>query len=109
MIVKVRLQNRGNASLDWVNALDGRSSLLVGDKSFNHNGDAERTFPGALLLGEIPPDGYQERRMVYEVTSASLDGLDAATLALVSTEQLGDGEDPTTASSIGLVHLPRPR
>lgn len=108
VLVKLRIQNRGNKSLDWGNLLDGRSVLLVGEKSFNHDGDVESNIPGQLYLGEIPPDGYQVRTMAYEVTRKSLPDLGTAVLALVSTRQLEEeNEDPTTASSLGLLHVPR--
>lgn len=111
VILNLEITNHGNSPLNWDNEIDGRTQLIVGAKTFDHDGDAESNLPGTLdQVGQsIPPDGSDQRAMVYDVTSPSLGKLHSteAFLAVISTKQLEQGDDITTASKVGLVRLPR--
>jgi hypothetical protein len=110
-VLKLKITNRGDKPLDWGNQLDGRTTLLVGEKTFAHNGDAEFLLPGEIdTVGTpIPPDGTQTRFMVYDVTKPSLSELKSghALLGVLSTAQLEAGEDLSSTGEIALLHLER--
>jgi hypothetical protein len=108
VILKVQIKNISKKPLDWGNALDGRTQLFLGDKTFNHDGNAEANLPGTLYAESIPPDGNESRWLVYDVTKPSIGKVRSpqALLGVISTEQLEQGNDPSTATFVGLAHLP---
>jgi hypothetical protein len=108
VILRVNVRNRGAKPLNWDNLLDGRSQLLVDTKTFDHDGNAESNLPGSLdSVGQsIPPDGSSDRSLVFDVTKPSVSNVRDGFLVFISTADLENGLDPSTAGKIGLVRVP---
>ena len=108
VILRVNVRNRGTKPLNWDNLLDGRSQLLVGTKTFDHDGIAESNLPGSLdSVGQsIPPDGSSDRSLVFDVTKPSVARVREGFLVFITTADLENGLDPSTAGKIGLVRVP---
>jgi hypothetical protein len=108
VILNVAIHNYGHSPLDWGNSLDGRTLLLIGKDSFSHVGDAEALLPGTLAsVGTPIQPGFTENRyLVYDVDKRDLVS-DPMTLIFIDTKSLNQGEDPSTATIVGLARVPR--